>query len=43
MRNKLEEFQKQMNETKKQLRHWQEKLSKLSLQNIRYVLNESST
>lgn len=34
MRNKLEENQKVLTENQKRLRYWQEKLSKLSLQNI---------
>jgi structural maintenance of chromosome 4 len=35
MRNKLEENQKAVNDAQKRLNHWQEKLSKLSVQNIR--------
>ena len=35
MRNKLEENQKMQSENQKRLRSWQEKLSKLSLHNIR--------
>lgn len=35
MRNKLEEHQKVLLENQKRLKYWQEKLSKLALQNIR--------
>ncbi len=35
MRNKLEESQKVLQDNQKRLRHWQDKLEKLSLQNIR--------
>jgi structural maintenance of chromosome 4 len=34
MRNKLEENQKIMAENQKRLRHWQDKLNKLTVQNI---------
>jgi structural maintenance of chromosome 4 len=34
MRNKLEENQRTLGEAQKRLRHWQEKLNKLSLQNL---------
>ena len=34
MRNKLEENQKALGEAQKRLQHWQEKLNKLSLQNL---------
>ncbi|KAF1988174.1 RecF/RecN/SMC protein [Aulographum hederae CBS 113979] len=34
MRNRLEEYQKTLASKQKELRHWQEKLSKLSLQNV---------
>ena len=37
MRNRLEEHQKALQENQRRLRHWHEKLGKLSLQNIRYV------
>ena len=37
MRNKLEENQKALNDAQKRLAHWEEKLSKLSVQNVRYV------
>lgn len=36
MRNKLEENQKILGENQKRLRYWNEKLSKLAVQNIRY-------
>ncbi len=36
MRNRLEENAKVLVENQKKLRHWQEKLSKLTLQNLRY-------
>jgi structural maintenance of chromosome 4 len=38
MRNKLEENQKALNDAQKRLNHWEEKLSKLSVQNIRYAV-----
>lgn len=38
MRNKLEENQKVQTENQKRLRYWNEKLGKLSLQSVRYVL-----
>ena len=34
MRNRLEENQKALNEAQKRLRHWQDKLGKLALQNV---------
>ena len=37
MRNKLEENQKIFAENQKRLRYWNEKLSKLSIQSVRYV------
>ena len=38
MRNQLEENQKVLGENTKRLKYWQEKRSKLIIQNIRYVL-----
>jgi structural maintenance of chromosome 4 len=38
MRNKLEENQKIQAENHKRSKHWLDKLSKLSLQNIRYAI-----
>ena len=37
MRNKLEENQKVLTDNQKRLRYWEEKLSKLTIQSIRYV------
>lgn len=37
MRNRLEENQKVLVENQKRLKYWSEKLSKISVQNIRYV------
>ena len=37
MRNKLEENQKILAENQKRLKYWDEKLSKLSVQNVTYV------
>lgn len=37
MRNKLEDSVKVLNENQKRLKYWLEKLSKLSLQSLRYV------
>ena len=37
MRNKLEENQKVQLENQKRLKYWNEKLSKLSIQSIRYI------
>lgn len=41
MRNKLEEHQKALAELQRKGRHWEDKLSKLSMQNIRYA-NDSA-
>jgi structural maintenance of chromosome 4 len=38
MRNKLEEAQKALAETQRKIRHWEDKLSKVVFQNIRYVM-----
>ncbi|KAL9945757.1 hypothetical protein D7B24_008126 [Verticillium nonalfalfae] len=40
MRNKLEENQKQLNENEKRLRYWDDKLSKLVLQNVEDLTGE---
>ncbi|KAG5951814.1 hypothetical protein E4U53_002253 [Claviceps sorghi] len=42
MRNKLEENQKTLHENEKRLRYWDEKHSKLVLQNIESLIGESS-
>ncbi|KND86817.1 Structural maintenance of chromosomes protein 4 [Tolypocladium ophioglossoides CBS 100239] len=42
MRNKLEENQKALAENQKRLRYWNEKLSKLVLQNIEDLIGESA-
>ena len=41
MRNRLEENQKVLAENQKRLKYWGEKLSKLTMQNVRYVQVES--
>lgn len=38
MKNKLEENHKVLTENQKRLRYWSEKLSKLSIQSVRYVV-----
>lgn len=37
MRNRLEENQKVLVENQKRLKYWNEKLGKLTMQNVRYV------
>ena len=39
MRNKLEENQKILAENQKRLKYWGDKLSKLSVQNVTYVIS----
>ena len=43
MRNRLEENQKTLLENQKRLRYWSDKLSKLSLQNTKDLVNSSSS
>ena len=41
MRNQLEEHQKTLVDSQRRLKHWEDKLSKLSLQNVRYEHHQS--
>lgn len=42
MRNRLEENQKVLVENQKRLKYWSDKLGKLSIQSVRYVIKARS-